>query len=340
MSGTLPAPRGPVACVGETMAAMAPAPLGPLDAARRLTLDVAGAESNVACYLADHGVSARWVSALGDDPLGRMVRERVAAFGVDVSGVRFDPVRPTGLLFKDPGRDGTHVHYYRRDSAAAGLGPGLLAQDAVRTAGLLHLTGITAALSPSCHDLVRAALSGTRARPVSFDVNHRAALWTGAPEPAADVLLSLARRADIVFVGLDEAQNLWGTAAAEPDDVRALLPQPAALIVKDGGRAATAYTESGRHTVPAPRVDVVEPVGAGDAFAAGYLAATVRGDHPARALRLGHLTAASALRATSDHGPLPSPEAVEALLAADDVAWTAAAFATPAVPSAPRGPAV
>jgi 2-dehydro-3-deoxygluconokinase len=328
MSPSLPQPGAPVACVGETMAAMAPSPLGPLDAARQLALDVAGAESNVARYLADHGVAARWVSALGDDPFGRLVRARVAASGVDVSGVVTDPARPTGLLFKDPGRGGTRVHYYRRDSAAAGLGPGLLGEEAVRTAGLLHLTGITAALSPSCRELVEAALSGGRARPVSFDVNHRAALWSGAPEPAADVLLALARRADIVFVGLDEAQDLWGAAVTGPDAVRALLPGPGTLVVKDGGRAATAFTASGRHTVPAPRVDVVEPVGAGDAFAAGFLAGTVRGDHPARALRLGHLTAASALRVSSDHGPLPPPETVEALLAADEDAW-AKAFTEP-----------
>ncbi|MEW2549704.1 sugar kinase [Streptomyces sp. NPDC047002] len=317
-----PAGTGPVVCLGETMAAMAPEPVGALESAGLLRVDVAGAESNVAVYLADHGIPARWVSALGDDPFGRLVKRHVAAGGVDVSGVRTDPLRPTGLLFKDPGPDSTRVHYYRGDSAAAALGPGLLADGALGGARLLHLTGITPALSPSCRALVEAALADDRPWPVSFDVNHRPALWTGAPEPASDVLRTLADRADLVFVGLDEARALWG-AGLTPDGVRALLPRPGTLVVKDGDRAATAYTPDGRHTVRAPRVDVVEPVGAGDAFAAGYLAGVLRGDGPVPALRRGHLTAASALRVTGDHGTLPPPDTTARLLAADPATWTA-----------------
>ncbi|MER5669322.1 PfkB family carbohydrate kinase, partial [Streptomyces mirabilis] len=83
MSTHRPLRPGPVVCVGETMAALAPDPLGPLDGADLLRVDIAGAESNVALYLADHGIPARWVSAVGDDPFGRRVRARIAAGGVD-----------------------------------------------------------------------------------------------------------------------------------------------------------------------------------------------------------------------------------------------------------------
>lgn len=82
---------GPVVCVGETMAALAPDPPTPLVGAADLRLSVAGAESNVAMYLADHGIPVTWLSALGDDPLGHRVRTAVAAAGVDVSHVRTDP---------------------------------------------------------------------------------------------------------------------------------------------------------------------------------------------------------------------------------------------------------
>lgn len=312
---------GPVVCIGETMAALAPDPVAPLDTAELLRLDIAGAESNVAMYLADHGVPARWVSALGDDPFGRRVRERIAASGVDVSGVRTDPARPTGLLVKNPGTDSTGVHYYRTGSAASALGPPALDDPAVRDAALVHLTGITPALSASCRALVDRALRPERPYAVSFDVNHRPALW--GDEPAAEILLPLAARADLVLVGLDEAQALWGPALTSADAVRALLPQPRVLVVKDGARAATAYVGQGTYTVPAPKVRVVEPVGAGDAFAGGFLAGLLRYDDPVRALRLGHLTAASALRVPADHGPLPPPDRIRELLSADDSTWNA-----------------
>ncbi|WP_329129773.1 sugar kinase [Streptomyces sp. NBC_01476] len=308
---------GPVVCVGETMAALVPEPVGPLAGAAALRIAVAGAESNVAMYLADHGVPARWVSALGDDPFGQRVRAEVAARGVDVSAVRTDPHRPTGLLVKDPAAVATRVHYYRQGSAASALGPDLLDDTAVQDAGTLHLTGITAALSASCLLLVEEALRGPH--PVSFDVNHRPALWTDGAAPG--VLRGLADRADLVFVGLDEAQALWGAGITGPGDVRALLPGPRLLVVKDGGRAATAYDGPDPYTVPALRTDVVEPVGAGDAFAAGFLAGLHRGESVPRALRLAHLTAGAALRVTGDHGPLPPAARISALLAAPDEEW-------------------
>lgn len=336
MSGGAPAAPfpyggGPIVCVGETMAAFVPEPGAGLAEAETVRVAVAGAESNTAMYLAEHGVPARWVSAVGADPLGARVRAQVAACGVDVRGVRSDPARPTGLMVKDPGPDGTRVHYYRRGSAASALGPGLLADPAVRDAALLHLTGITPALSASCHDLVRHALDGPHS--VSFDVNFRPALWS--PGQAPDVLRDLADRADLVLVGLDEAQALWGPRIAAPADVRALLPGPRLLVVKDGARAATAFDGATAYTVPARAVRVVEPVGAGDAFAAGFLAGLHRGEPLTRALRLGHLTAGAALAVTADHGPLPPPERIAELLAATDDVWRRR---TPGAPPGTRVP--
>ncbi|MEV7323371.1 sugar kinase [Streptomyces sp. NPDC093970] len=315
-----PAP-GRVVCVGETMAALAPDPPRPLAETAELRLSTAGAESNVAMYLADHGVPAVWLSAVGDDPFGHRVRATVAAAGVDVSHVRTDPHRHTGLLVKDPGPAGTRVHYYRAGSAASALDAGLLAGEPLRSAALLHLTGITPALSPACRDLVDRALATPPAdRPyaISFDVNHRAALWPDGTAPR--VLRALADRADIVLVGLDEAQRLWGEDLTVAG-VRDLVPGPRILVVKDGARDATAVTADGSCTVTALRTTVVEPVGAGDAFAAGFLAGLLRGDPLTRALRLGHITAVSALRVTGDRGPLPGPAETERLLDLTDGDW-------------------
>jgi 2-dehydro-3-deoxygluconokinase len=329
----VPGPDGhTAACIGETMAALVPAGLEPLEFAATLRVDVAGAESNVAMYLADHAVRARWVSRLGDDAFGRRVARTIGAAGVDVSGVALDPARPTGLLFKDPrppaapGSRGTRVTYYRQGSAASAMGPYLLDDPAMRTANLWHLTGITPALSESCRSLVLAVLDRTRAadagRPaVSFDVNYRPALWEAPP---GDLLRELAAAADIVFVGLDEAAALWGAGVREPADVRDRLPDPLVVVVKDAAVGATAFHPGGVTQVPSPRVEVVEPVGAGDAFAAGFLAALLGAGDAVRCLRTGHLTAASALTVTGDHGPLPDVATRERLLAADADTWAAA----------------
>jgi len=131
---------------------------------------------------------------------------------------------------------------------------------------------------------------------VSFDVNYRAGVWPVAV--AAPRLRALADRADVVLVGLDEAAVLWG--AATPADVRTLLPGPARVVVKDGAVGATELGAEGPVSVPAHRVEVLEPVGAGDAFAAGYLGALLRDRPAAAALQEGHDLAALALVSTTD----------------------------------------
>lgn len=312
-------PAAAVACVGETMVSFIPSDGAALDATEKLGLNTAGAESNVAMYLADHGIDARWVSALGDDAFGRRVLQHVRTAGVDVSAVRTHPTRPTGLLFKDPAKGGgTKVSYYRHGSAASAMGRDVLDEEVMRTADLWHFTGITPALSASCRDLVETALGGGHATPISFDVNYRPAVWR---EPPGPVLLRLAEAAEIVFVGLDEAQALWGSDVRRSEDIRALLPSPGIVVVKDSANAATAFHGAARATVPALAVDVVEPVGAGDAFAAGFLVGHLRGESAERCLRRGHLIAASALSVTGDHGPLPDPALTDELLALPADSW-------------------
>ena len=165
---------------------------------------------------------------------------------------------------------------------------------------LVHLTGVTPALSTECAELV-AQLLDTPGLVTSFDVNHRPALWSTAE--AGPGLLGLAARARTVFVGLDEAARLWDVETV--DDVRDLLPGVKELVVKDGGTAATAFSSEGTAVEPALPVQVVDPVGAGDAFAAGYLASRREGEQPGQALRRGHALAARVLTSHSDNGPSP-----------------------------------
>ncbi|WP_245716208.1 sugar kinase [Micromonospora humi] len=313
-----------VACVGETMVVLTPDDGGPLQHAARLLVSVGGAESNVAMGLARLGHRATWVSRVGDDPFGRRVVAEVAAAGVDVDLVTVDPAAPTGVYLKDPGPAGTRVHYHRAGSAASRLGAADLADARLAGVRLLHLSGITAALSDTCRDLLAHALAG-RAAPgarVTFDVNHRPALWPA--DRAGPMLRELADRADVVLVGQDEADTLWG--AADPVAVRDLLPGPELVVVKDGAVGATALARTGPAVfVPALPVDVVEPVGAGDAFAAGFLAGLLRRVDLRSCLRLGHLTAAPVLAAPGDNAPPPDPARIARALALTDREWAAPA---------------
>ncbi|MGK5631188.1 sugar kinase [Streptomyces sp. URMC 123] len=319
---------------------------------------VGGAESNVACALARAGHSARWISRVGTDAFGDHLLAAVAAAGVDVRAVQRDPDRPTGVYFRtagerptapaapsaptgppaapglptaapgappaDPAELPAEVVYYRAGSAAAALSPELVSRDHAWSGRVLHLSGITAALSDGCLALLRELTVRRSGRPlVSFDVNHRPALWRGRADAPA-VLAELARRSDLVFVGEDEAAAVWGLHGASA--VRAALPEPAALVVKHGSRGATAHLRSPDGSeavafVPALAVDVVAPVGAGDAFAAGYLSATLRGLPLDRRLRHGHLMAAAALTVPGDLAHPPPRDLADRLAALPPESW-------------------
>jgi 2-dehydro-3-deoxygluconokinase len=197
--------------IGETMAMVAPVVAVPVVDAADFLVDAGGAESNVAAHVAALGHRALWFSRLGADALGHRIARQLTARGVDVSRVVYDESRPTGLYVTDPGHG---VLYYRRGSAASALCE--LDADAVSFDGidLLHVSGITAAISSTAAAFLTRVIARAHAHgvTVSFDVNHRAPLWDAAS--AAPALLELARSADIVLVGRDEAETLWGTARA------------------------------------------------------------------------------------------------------------------------------
>ncbi|MFF7978206.1 sugar kinase [Streptomyces sp. NPDC007901] len=324
---------------------------------------IGGAESNVACGLAAAGHAVRWVSRVGADGFGDHLVETVASYGVDVSYVDRDPARPTGVYFRtaeDRTTDAHEVAYYRAGSAASVMSVADVDLAAARAGRILHLSGITAALSEGCLGLLRELTAPAGGRPVvSFDVNHRPGLWTGSG--GAEVLLELARRADIVFVGEDEAELAWGVTGG-PSAVRELLPEPGVLVVKEGAKGATAFQRGGAGGAsaaggwglvaqfpaplagrsgtpqarasetpppadphgtfePAPAVDVVATVGAGDAFAAGFLSGALRGLPVRKGLRLGHLFAAAALTTPADLAPPPARDTTDRLIGLDDAAW-------------------
>ncbi|MFJ8847333.1 sugar kinase [Streptomyces cyaneofuscatus] len=366
-----------VVCLGESMVTFLPSQPGRLADVPSFGRGIGGAESNVACALAAAGHRAAWVGRVGADGFGDHLVETIGGYGVDTSAVRRDPVRPTGIYFRtatDRGAGAHEVAYYRAGSAASAMSPGNVPYEEVFAGRVLHLSGITAALSADCLELVRELTAPRPGRPlVSFDVNHRPHLWRGGPADAS-VLLELARRCDLVFVGEDEAEEAWGIVGAEA--IRAALPEPGVVVVKRGSAGATVFSgrrpgprssnaggaekapasrsgegagaesaPASRSTegegaesalvsrftngtgaemvtpVPALRVDVVAAVGAGDAFAAGFLSATLRGLPVRDRVRHGHLMAAAVLTVPGDLTEPPARDHADRLVALDDEAW-------------------
>ncbi|MBF4552126.1 sugar kinase [Pseudoclavibacter sp. VKM Ac-2888] len=287
------------------MAMVTPTHVAPLREAVSFAVKAGGAESTVAMYLADSGVPSSWVSWLGDDPLGWRLLDEVRASGVDVAGVQLVPGAPTGVYFKDPGDGETTVYYYRSGSAASRMDATVLAQLDWEGVAALHVTGITAGLSASCSAMLEAVMLEARRRAitVSFDVNYRPGLWS--IEAAGPRLAALAALADLVFVGRDEAETLWGEG--HPATLHSRLGLPGSLVVKDGSVGATEVTvvdgSVSSAFVPAHPVDVVEAVGAGDAFTAGYLGAMLGGEPVDACLNRGHGLAARTLGSTHDFVP-------------------------------------
>ncbi|WP_164743489.1 sugar kinase [Microbacterium sulfonylureivorans] len=288
-------------CIGEALIAFSPIDAPTLSAANEFDASVGGAEVNVAIALAQAGLNVEWAGLVGADPFGERVVAHLSAHGVGTRHVRVIQDRQTGIYMKP--RDGGRARYYRRESAAAGFGPADVDRLARTVAArVVHTSGIAAQASEPGRLSARHLLED---RPffsalMSFDVNFRPAI---AAEGADRELRHLAACSDVVFVGRDEAASLWGVRTAE--QARELLPEPDRLVVKDADREAIEFHREQVIRVPATKVDVIEPTGAGDAFAAGWITAHLAGHGQADRLAAGHASAARALRSPRDHAVEP-----------------------------------
>jgi len=295
-------------CLGEGLVSFVPATAAPLEDARTFHRSLAGAEWNTAIALASAGIRAAVVSRVGDDGFGRFLTSELRRHDVDDSAVEIDADSPTGLYVKelsprpDGSIDGT-MHYYRAGSAAARMSPAMLAAPPASAllaeAALVHTTGITLALSESARATQDAVFDRPRdGRLLSFDVNWRPALWRGREDEGRAVIADFARRADIVFCTRPDAEAVFGTA--EPERLRALFPEPRYLLATspDG---AVAFDGAERTDSRSLDVPVVESIGAGDAFAAGFLAGVLTGLSLTGSLARAHRIATRALISTRDH---------------------------------------
>jgi 2-dehydro-3-deoxygluconokinase len=289
-----------VLTAGETMALLDPLEAGVPRAGMPLTLRFAGAESNFAVALARLGVRVTWISRLGNDPLGDMIHRGLEHEGVDLRWVRRDNAR-TGVFLKWRNEAENGVVYYRAGSAAARLAVEDVPDEALDGVRLVHLTGITMAISESGRELVLdlARRAHERGAIVLFDPNFRPAL-PDTREAAAARQREVLPFVDWYLCGEAEAQLLWKGA-----DI------PARTVIRVGARGAVV---DGIEVSCPRRVEIVDEIGAGDAFAAGFAYGLLHGWAPEESAHAGNVLAAHALSGTGDWETLPRLDEVAAEL--------------------------
>lgn len=299
---------------GETMALMMPDNAKGIEYASHFQGLFGGAESNVAIGVSRLGHRVGWFSRLGKDPLGTMILKKIRGEGVDVSRVVQTVEAPTGLMLREVVSGKTSVYYYRKGSAASTMRPEHLDEDYIKQAQYLHVTGITPALSETCLETAKEAvrLAKKNGVKVLFDPNLRLKLWT--LEAARPVLLELAEQADYFLPGLDELKLLYETESF--DEIVAKLSALQGVSIIKGGDNVTYIVENGKvSSVPYFEAkQVVDTVGAGDGFCAGFIVGLLKGQSLSEAVRLGNLIGCMVVQMEGDWEGIPTWEQVEAFL--------------------------
>src|SRR5258708_659510 len=290
--------------VGEAMIRFS-TPSGTLLAeAPAMDVHVAGAESNVAVAVARMGHRARWLSRLTDNVLGRRIVHELTSYGVDCSGVAWTGEDRVGTYFLEFGAmpRPTRVIYDRAFSAASKMTPQTFDPAQLDDARVLHLTGITAPISDSCYALVAQMLDRAceRGLHVVLDVNFRARLWT--PQECTAKLSPLIEKVSTLIVSQRDAATVFEIRGSAEETLNALhkrfnVPQVAVTVAEAG---AVGLIQGAIHVAPGYRVQMVDRIGAGDAFAAGLICGILRDDF---VLGLRYGVAMSALQ-LSLHGDL------------------------------------
>ncbi|SEI44531.1 sugar kinase [Paraburkholderia diazotrophica] len=275
-----------------------------------------GDTSNFCIAAARQGASTGFVSAVGGDQFGRLLLDLWQREHVDTSFVCIDDQASTGVYFVSHGPSGHQFDYLRAGSAASRYAPRDLPLDAIAAAKVIHLSGISLAISVSACDAALAAIEHARANRVlvSFDTNLRLKLWPLARARA--VMLEAIRQTDICLPSWDDVIELTGLSKRD-DIVDFLLAQgPRIVALKLGKEGSYVATPDERCVVPGHAVDAVDATGAGDCFGGAFIARIVAGDDPFKAARYANVAAALSTQGFGAVAPIPDRGTVEKLLGA------------------------
>lgn len=301
--------------VGEVLLRLAVPSPARFETARTLDVQFGGAEANVAAACARLGLRTAWISALPENAWADRVRREMAGHGIDCGYVHTFPGTRLGVYFIEYGvaPRPAKVVYDRRGSAFSRLTPAAVDWEPIRNARLVHVTGITPALGPNARRIAERVFEEASA--VSFDVNYRAALWSA--NDARRFAESVLARARYIFLGRSEAETVFGLNDAPESILDALARSaPQATIAILQGSDGSTVLDDGHIWRPTIRhsVQVVDPIGAGDAYAAGYLWARLSGRGAQEAVNIA-TTVATLKCSTWGDIALISPRDVEDALA-------------------------
>jgi len=267
-----------VVTFGETMLRLSAAGFSRLEEATALEVRIGGSESNTAVALARLGMRVAWWSKLPANPMGRRIENEIRRWGVDTRHVIWDrsPDSRAGLYFLDFGHPprATDVYYDRAASSASRLTAIELESSPISEARLLHLTGITPALSPYTLKAVSSAIDIARSSgaAVSFDINYRSKLWS--PAKAREALEPLLSAVDLLMCPISDAATIFaisGDGAAVAREFRERYGVGSAVVTLSGGGALACSSKEEVETSPHHLPQIVDRVGAGDAFNAGMI---------------------------------------------------------------------
>ncbi len=276
-----------------------------------------GDTSNCAIAAARQGADVAYVTRIGNDAFGDSFMDLWRSEGVDTRAVDRDPVAHTGIYFVSHGPDGHRFSYLRAGSAASRMTPAHIPDALIAGARILHVSGISQAISPSAADAVFHAIAVARAAgvQVSYDTNLRPALWP--LERARAITHAGMALCDIALPGLDDARQLCGHD--DPDAIADFYLALGAGVVAltlgaDGTLVATTQE---RRRIGGRRVTPVDATAAGDTFDGAFLAELVRGVDPFTAARYANAAAALSTQGYGAVAPMPHRTEVEAFLAGD-----------------------
>ncbi|MCR4392475.1 MAG: sugar kinase [Candidatus Acetothermia bacterium] len=311
---------------GETMIRLSPPSFRRLEQTNILEVNVGGAELNVAVTAQRLGLTTAYITRLTQNALGRMIANKAREHGVDTSHIVWTDEDRVGLYFVEFGASprASSVLYDRRDSAMARIRPGEVNWDRVfQDARAFHTSGITPALSPSAAEATKEAVRKAKEAGllVSVDLNYRARLWR--EEEARWVMTDLVRQADVLITTEEDTERVFGIKEESYEKVAERLSREfdlaaVAITIRETPSVwrntwtAIAYAEGKLIRGPVYDIEIVDRVGAGDAFAGGFLFGYLT-DGPEAGVRYG--VAASTLKQTNPGDLLwASQEEVERLL--------------------------
>ncbi|HLO12922.1 MAG TPA: sugar kinase [Pseudoneobacillus sp.] len=298
---------------GETMVLFTPENTGFMRYANNFSRKFGGAESNFAIGLARLGHQVGWVSRVGDDEFGKAMVSFIRGEGVDVSQVKLDKEAPTGLYFKEIRKaQEFNVYYYRKDSAASRMSKEDLDENYLAKAKYLFISGITPALSKRCREMVFEAIKIAKRNNIKiiFDPNLRRKLWDEAE--ARKVLLEICAQSDIILPGQSEGEFLFGESDPTILGEKFLQLGAQLVVIKLGDQGAAYFTNDNHEFVPGFHVKhLVDPVGAGDGFAAGFVSGLIDGLNLYDSVRRANAVGALVTMVSGDVEGLPEREDIE-----------------------------